>query len=98
MAGYRVDLARLADVVDQIGRFDQHVETALADIQAHVDRLHTTWSGEAASAHQQAHAQWTRGIAELRAALAVLRDNAQIAHGNYTNAVTTNTAMWDQAR
>jgi WXG100 family type VII secretion target len=98
MAGYRVDLDRLADVVDQIGRFDQQVETALADVQAQVDRLHGTWSGDAAVAHEQAHAKWTRGAAEMRAALAVLRDNARIGHGNYTGAVTTNTAMWDQAR
>jgi uncharacterized protein YukE len=63
-----------------------------------VDRLHTTWTGEAASAHRQAHEEWQCAVAEMRAGLAVMRSNASIAHGNYSNAVTTNVGMWEQAR
>jgi WXG100 family type VII secretion target len=98
MAGYRVDLHRLADIVDQIGRFEQHLDTALADVDARVDKLHTTWTGDAATAHRQAHEEWQRGVAEMRAALAVMRSNARTAHGNYSSAVTTNADMWGQAR
>lgn len=96
--GYRVDLDRLADIVDQIDRFDQHLETSLEDADARVAKLHTTWTGTAAAAHQRAHDEWKRGVAEMRAALAVMRGNALTAHGNYRSAATTNADMWEQAR
>lgn len=95
---HRVDLPRLADIVEQISRFDQHLETALRDAQARVDKLHTTWAGDAATAHRQAHEEWVRGVADMRTALTVMRGNAQIAHGNYHGAATTNARMWEQAR
>jgi ESAT-6 family protein len=96
--GYRVDLARLADIVDQIDRFDQHVETALQDVDARVGKLHATWSGDAAAAHLKTHEEWRRGVTEMRTALAVMRRNAQVAHANYDSAATTNADMWEQAR
>jgi WXG100 family type VII secretion target len=98
MGPYRVDLHRLADIVDQISRFEQHLDAALEDVDARVDKLHTTWTGDAAIAHQTAHDEWKRGVADMRAALAVMRSNASTAHANYSNAVTTNAGMWEQAR
>jgi WXG100 family type VII secretion target len=97
MDGYRVDLDRLADIVDQISRFDQRIEAALEDVDGRVDRLHATWIGEAAGRHRRAHEEWQRGVAEMRAGLDQMRRNAQIAHGNYSSAVTTNSRMWGQA-
>lgn len=97
MTGYRVDLSRLADIVAQIARFDQRLEVSLTDVQGQVDGLHATWSGAAAQAHQQAYAKWTRGVADMRAALAEMRRNAQIAHDNYTSAAMTNAHIWEQA-
>src|SRR5262245_27334346 len=97
MGGNRVDMDRLADIVDQLAKFDQRIETAVEDADGRVDRLHATWVGEAAARHQQAHEEWRRGVAELRAGLAEMRCNAQIAHDNYGSAVTTNSRMWEQA-
>ena len=97
MGGYRVDLDRLADIIDQVGQFDQRIESALEDADGRVDRLHATWTGEAAVQHRLAHEEWQRGMAEMRAGLAEMRRNAQIAHGNYSSAVTTNSRMWEQA-
>jgi WXG100 family type VII secretion target len=98
MDGYRVDLDRLADMIDQISKFDQRIESAVEDVDQRVDRLHTTWTGQAAAEHRRAHAEWMRGVAEMRAGLAEMRRNAGIAHGNYRSAVTTNSRMWEQAR
>jgi WXG100 family type VII secretion target len=98
MDGYRVDLDRLADMIDQIGKFDQRIESAVAEVDQRVDRLHTTWIGQAAAEHRRAHAEWMRGVAEMRAGLAEMRRNAGIAHCNYDSAVTTNSRMWEQAR
>ena len=50
---------------------------------------------ETEPAHQQAaQAQWNRGAEELRAALGQLRDIAEQAHRNYSNAAAMNTQMW----
>jgi WXG100 family type VII secretion target len=98
MDGYRVDLDRLADMIDQISQFDQRIESAQEDVDKQVDRLHTTWTGQAAAAHRQAHAEWMRGVAEMRAGLTEMRRNAGVAHDNYRSAVTTNSRMWEQAR
>ena len=97
MDGYRVDLDRLADIIDQIGKFDHRIEAALEDADGRVDRLHMTWTGEAAVQHQRAHDEWKRGVTEMRAGLTEMRRNAEIAHSNYTSAVTTNSRMWGQA-
>lgn len=97
MDGYRVELDRLADIVEQIAKFDQRIEAALEDADGRVDRLHLTWTGAAAEQHRQAHAEWQRGVAEMRAGLVEMRRNAEIAHGNYRSAGTTNSRMWEQA-
>jgi ESAT-6 family protein len=98
MTRHRVDLDWLADIIEQIDRFDRRIESALEDVNGRVNRLHATWTGEAAAAHRKAHQEWTRGVAEMRDGLAAMRRNAEIAHGNYSSAVTTNSGMWEQAR
>jgi WXG100 family type VII secretion target len=95
---FTVRLAQLADVIDQLDRFDQHLESALAEADRRVDELHVTWSGAAARAHRAAHDEWTRGAADMRAGLAAMRAIAATAHANYTAAVTANAQMWQQVR
>lgn len=95
---FRVDPNQLADVIDQLARFDKHLEGALGQADAKVDRLHTTWTGAAAAEHKAAHEKWKHGAEQMRAGLNAMRKNAGIAHGNYTNAAETNRTMWGQAR
>jgi WXG100 family type VII secretion target len=94
--GFRIRPDQLSDVVDQIGRFDKHLEKALEQADVRVNGLHATWTGVAAEAHRAAHDQWKRGAEEMRAALNVMHRIAATAHGNYTGAATANTAMWEQ--
>lgn len=94
---FRVRPAQLADVVDQISRFDQHLESALADVDSEVNRLHATWTGTAADEHRAAHERWKRGTEEMRAALAAMRRIASTAADNYTGAAMTNAQMWEDA-
>lgn len=91
---YRVDLAELSDVVDQLQRFDQRVQNALEAAGRQVDQLHAQWSGAAADEHRAAHQRWQHGCEEMRAALTVLRGVAAGAHQNYSAAVSANLAMW----
>ena len=45
-----------------------------------------------------AHAEWQRGLAEMRAALTAYRMSARQAHANYVEAATVNVRMWMQTQ
>ncbi len=94
MAAFSVDLEALLAGVDQMSAFHQQLEQSLATVKASVAALGLSWQGEAAGAQEAAQQQWNHGAEELRTALAQLRDIAEQAHENYSNAVATNTRMW----
>ncbi|WP_204079627.1 WXG100 family type VII secretion target [Mycobacterium riyadhense] len=91
---FRVDPEALADAVAQMAEFGRYAESLLTEIDSLVSNLHTTWSGEAAAAHAEAHRHWTAGEAMMREALARLRAAGATAHANYTGAMSTNLSMW----
>jgi WXG100 family type VII secretion target len=94
MAGFTVDLEALLTGVDQMSAFHQKLEQSLAAVEAQVAALGLSWHGEAATAQEAAQQQWNEGAEELRTPLGQLRDIAEQAHENYSNAVATNTRMW----
>ncbi|BBZ73360.1 WXG100 family type VII secretion target [Mycobacterium paraseoulense] len=91
---FRVDPQGLADVVQRMAAFQRYAEDMITEIDSRVARLHTTWTGQAATAHAEAHRHWVRGEAMMREALAQLEKAATTAHGNYTGAMSTNLGMW----
>lgn len=94
MAGFTVDLEALLAAVDQMSQFETELEQQLAQVKASVGALGLSWHGDAADAQQAAQNQWNSGAEELRAALGQLRDIAEQAHGNYSDAAAMNTRMW----
>lgn len=95
---FRVDTDQLSQLIEQMTRFDQHLESMLDGVDTKVTQLHATWTGAAAAQHLQAHNQWQHGAQEMRDALAAMRQNATTAHQNYTNAVAANVSMWRQVQ
>jgi WXG100 family type VII secretion target len=91
---FRVDPEALADAVQRMAEFGRHAESMLAEIDSLVTNLHTTWTGQGAAAHAEAHRHWARGGAMMREALAQLKTTGARARGNYTDAMSTNLAMW----
>jgi WXG100 family type VII secretion target len=91
---FRVDPAALNEAVQRMAEFARYAEDVVAEIDSRVTRLHTTWTGEAAAAHAEAHQHWVRGEAMMRAALAQLKQAGATAHTNYTGAMKTNLTMW----
>jgi WXG100 family type VII secretion target len=89
-----VDPEALTDAVERMTEFQRYAESMLSEIDSLVSNLHTTWTGEAATAHTEAHQHWARGEATMREALAQLRAAAHTAHGNYTGAIAKNLSMW----
>jgi WXG100 family type VII secretion target len=91
---FSVNPEALADAVQRMREFEQHVENMVGEIDSLVSNLHVTWSGQAATAHAEAHKHWSRGEAMMREALAQLKTAGSAAHHNYTGAMGTNQTMW----
>lgn len=91
---FAVDTEALADAVERMAQFGRTAEALLAEIDATVKNLHISWDGEAASAHQRAHAQWEHGAALMRSALERLGRAGAVAHRNYQQAASTNASNW----
>jgi WXG100 family type VII secretion target len=91
---FSVDPEALADAMHRMGEFMQHTESVVAEIDSLVTHLHQTWSGEAATAHAEAHRHWSQGEAKMREALKTLKTAGSTAHQNYTHAIAANVAMW----
>lgn len=89
-----MDPQALADAVQRMSDFARYAESVLAEIDSLVGNLHSTWTGNGAAAHAEAHRHWARGEAMMREALAQLRAVGGTAHDNYTGAMSTNLAMW----
>lgn len=88
-----VDLAQLAELVDRMERYLGHL-SGLREQVVRAERLHPTWTGEAAAAQARAQSQWAAGAAEVQDALASLRAVAAVAQSNYEAAVLANRRMW----
>ena len=89
-----MDPEALTDAVERMTEFQRYAESMLAEIDSLVSNLHTTWTGQGATAHAEAHQHWAQGEAMMREALAQLRTAAHTAHGNYTGAIAKNLSMW----
>jgi uncharacterized protein YukE len=88
-----VDLTSLAELIDRMEQYLAQL-TALRDEARRVERLHPTWTGDAASAQAHAQARWAAAAAEVQDSLASLQALAGAAHANYVAAVAANRRMW----
>jgi WXG100 family type VII secretion target len=95
---YAVDLGELQRKIEEMAAFERRIEQALEHLDGVVERLHITWTGQAAVAHRDAHAEWIAGMHRMRAGLVEMREAATRAHGNYTSAVEANSRMWASVR
>lgn len=61
MGSYTVDLAELDEKIRQMVAFEQTVSRTLAGLDASVERLNASWTGQAAAAHREAHRTLVEG-------------------------------------
>ena len=90
---YRVELDELLAFADELQAFEQRAEAIATQVDERIASLHETWSGNAATAHRAQHDEWMAGAAQMREALAQLREAARGAHRNYTDAAQRNVDM-----
>ena len=95
---FEVDLDLLDETVAQMTRCGEGLDDLLDEVSRRVAELHLTWTGAAAIAQDSAQAEWEAGFRAMRTALAVMRADADIAHGHYSAASATNLRMWEQVR
>jgi len=93
---YHVDLDGLTDAIKAMQDFETWWEQTQIRLDYIVANLHTTWLGQAATAHQQAHKAWADGSTKMRDALNKLRAAGQQAHSNYGGAAVTGHRMWTE--
>ncbi len=91
---FTINTEELADIVADMAHFDTDAEATCTEVDQLVEKLHVSWTGDAASAQRAAHERWTRGAEEMRSAIGDLKTSGDTAHANYTGAVTANQAMW----
>lgn len=96
MTAYSVDLDQLDRVIGQMAKFDTALDEHMKKLDARINRLHTTWSGDAAKAHKVEHDKWMQAAREMRHAMATMRSAGNTAHANYTRAIAANVSMWDE--
>lgn len=94
MSQYRVALESLSSFIDKLAAFDNSAEAVTSTVDQLVSRLHETWAGSAADAHQSRHDEWMQAASNMREAVGKLRQAAHDAHHNYNRAVSANTTMW----
>lgn len=92
MSRLRVDLERLAALIDRMALVEAQLAEIRADVAART--THVDWTGAAAARHLEAQARWADGAAQLHDGLAELRAAASTAHGNYLAAAGANRRMW----
>ncbi|MDT5099948.1 MAG: hypothetical protein QOC76_3685 [Mycobacterium sp.] len=90
---YRVELEILLAFVDKLQAFERHAAAIAARVDEQVTDLHETWEGAGAAAHNTLHQEWMSAAQQMREALAQLREVADRAHRNYTEAAQLNVAM-----
>jgi WXG100 family type VII secretion target len=90
---YRVELDALSAFVDRLGAFEHRAEAIAARVDEQFASLHSSWSGQGATAHLAQHREWRAASRQMREALAQLRETARTAQRNYTDAVKVNMAM-----
>jgi WXG100 family type VII secretion target len=98
MTSFAVDLDELESKIREMVAFERTMTRALAELDASVEHLHLTWTGEAAAAHRDAHRTWAEGMRRMSAGLAEIRSAAERAHANYSGAGATNFRMWAAVR
>jgi len=90
---YTVDLEQLATFVQKLAAFNARAEQLAAALDAQVEAVRGDWLGIAADTHAEYHRLWSAAEARMRESVLQLRQAADHAHRNYSEAVQCNLDM-----
>ncbi|MDY6998145.1 MAG: WXG100 family type VII secretion target [Actinomycetota bacterium] len=89
-----VDLAALRAAISHMEEFGAQVDECLEEIDVTMAALRRAWHGGGSEAQALAQQQWEDGADQMDQALSALRQIAEAAHRNYSDAVRMNSQMW----
>jgi WXG100 family type VII secretion target len=89
-----VDFTSLATMRATIERTIDDIDEVLTDLTGQLDQVITVWTGAAADGFQRSVADWLAGQRDLRRQLDQLHRLVLVAHGNHSQAVHANVALW----
>jgi WXG100 family type VII secretion target len=85
---YDADLELAARVVATLSSVEDHLDEVVADLRWRVAHLHSSWEGLTSLSHLEAHGSWESSYAEMREALALMREAIHTASANYSSAAS----------
>ncbi|WP_280263807.1 WXG100 family type VII secretion target [Nocardia wallacei] len=88
--GYMVDLEHLDATTARISGLVGFLTESLAGLDARMSGVHQTWTGDAASAHAAAHAEWKTSAQDAQDGIDRMRAAAEAAHGHYSDNLAAN--------
>ena len=91
---HSVDLEQLDLIVARMPGFGGFFDEQITAFDTAISKLQTGWEGDAATAQQAAHSRLMAAAKEIRDGIEDMRQAAQAAHSNYTEAIAANVAMW----
>ncbi|MEU4414830.1 WXG100 family type VII secretion target [Nocardia salmonicida] len=94
---YRVDLDDLDDISAQLKGFVQFLTESIANIQQSTSVLQSQWTGDSASAANDAFTKWVTGAQDVADGIETMRTAALSAKDRYNSAVATNLQMLGRA-
>ncbi|WP_216897719.1 WXG100 family type VII secretion target [Nocardia alni] len=94
MVRHKVDLEQLDSVITRLEQFEGFLDEQLNALDHSARKLHGTWQGDAATAHQRAHDKLMAAAREIHEGIKDMRQAAQNAHYNYNTAIRANVRRW----
>ncbi|TQK29301.1 WXG100 family type VII secretion target [Arthrobacter sp. SLBN-53] len=89
-----VDFPQLQGAIDHMAEFGREVAEVLEEIDQAVAALRANWEGQASDTQAQTQQQWEDGAEQMKTSLESLRQVADNARKNYSDAVDKNGKMW----
>ncbi|MFE9577857.1 WXG100 family type VII secretion target [Nocardia sp. NPDC006044] len=90
---YRVDLAHLDTVTAKVTTLNALVADTLTELDKRIATVQSSWTGAAADAHANAHAEWIASATVMSEGIEKMRAAAAAAHASYENGTAASLAM-----
>lgn len=91
---FKIDLQQLDSAIASMQEFTDDTSEILEQVSNTVAALRVNWTGIGSDAYQDAQDRWVRGTRDMTDNVTELREVAETAHANYSNAIDANTSMW----
>ncbi|SUE30004.1 WXG100 family type VII secretion target [Nocardia farcinica] len=90
---FRVDLNELDNIIARLAGFVGFLTDSVGGIQQRTTSLQTTWTGQTATAAQEAFANWAVGARDVADGIETMRAAAAAARDRYDAAISANLEM-----